>query len=308
MKESKRIEMLELHQGKVSVVLDTDTACEVDDQFAVAYAVRSAEAGELVLEGLHATQFSDDPADGMERSYQEIHKVLDLMGNTEYKNIVYRGADRKMTKGEPVMSDAVNHLIELAKDESREGPLYVVAIGSGTNIASALMAAPEIKEKIVLVWLAGNVMHWSNVAEYNIGQDITAAQYIFDSGVPLVLLPAYNVVEALSTTIYELEHFLGGKNDLCDFLVENVRKYSEKDAKPNEAWTKVIWDIAGIAYIVNPKEWFISRLIPTPILSDPKDWEWDMKWASDPTRPTMRIVDYVERSPIFQDVFDKLVK
>lgn len=307
MTEYKRIEMLEYPNGKVSVVLDTDTACEVDDQFAVAYAVRSAEAGEIVLEGLHATHFGDE-ADSMEKSYQEIHKILDLMGSPEYKNIVYRGAAHKMTKDEPVMSEAAEHLIALAKDESREGPLYVVSIGSGTNVASALMAAPEIKEKIVLVWLAGNVMHWSNVAEYNIGQDIIAAQYIFDSGVPMVMLPAFNVVSALSISIYELEHFLDGKNDLCTFLVENVRKYGEKDAKPNEAWTKVIWDIAGIAYILNAKEWFITRLIPTPILSDPRDDSWDMKWSSDPTRPTMRIGDYLERAPIFQDVFDKLVK
>ncbi len=312
MTESKRIEMLELPKGKVSVVLDTDTACEVDDQFAVAYAVRSAEAGDLVLEGLHATQFThnadsdSDAAANMERSYQEIHKVLDLMGSPEYKNIVCRGADRRMKKGEPVMSEAVEHLIKLAKDESRKDPLYVVAIGAGTNIASALMVAPEIKEKIVVVWLAGHVMHWSNVAEYNMGQDIVAAQYILDSGVPLVMMPANNVVEALSTTIYELDHFLGGKNDLCTYLVENVREYAEKFSKPDEAWTKVIWDIAGIAYVVNPENWFITRLIPTPILTDPKDWAWDMKWASDPTRPTMRIGDYVERDPIFQDVFDKL--
>ena len=157
MTESKRIEMLELPKGKVSVVLDTDTACEVDDQFAVAYAVRAAEAGELVLEGIHATQFCHtlegvtDVAENMEKSYQEIHKVLDLMGSTQFKDIVRRGAAKKMKKGEPVMSEAVEHLIELAMDENRTEPLYVVAIGAGTNIASALMVKPEIKEKIVVV-------------------------------------------------------------------------------------------------------------------------------------------------------------
>ena len=314
MTESKRIEMLELPKGKVSVVLDTDTACEVDDQFAVAYAVRAAEAGELVLEGIHAAQFSHtlegitDTAVHVEKSYQEIHKVLDLMGSPAYKSIVRRGCPQKMEKGKPVMSEAVDHLIELAMDENRTDPLYVVAIGAGTNIASALMVAPEIKEKIVVVWLAGHVMHWSNVAEYNMGQDIVAAQYILDSGVPLVMMPANNVVKALSTTIYELDHFLGGKNDICTFLLENVRKYAEECGGPGNAWSKVIWDIAGIAYILNPKDWFITRLVPTPILTDPKDWAWDMKWASDPTRHTMRIGDYVERDPVFQDVFEKLTK
>ena len=311
MTESQRIEMLELPKGKVSVVLDTDTACEVDDQFAVAYAVRSAEAGQIVLEGIHATQFGDNPADAMERSYQEIHKVLDLMGSTAYKNIVYRGAAKKMKKNEPVMSEAVEHLIALAKDETREGPLYVVSIGAATNIASALMIAPEIMEKIVVVWLAGNVLHWNHVAEYNMNQDMVAAKYIFDCGVPLVLMPAMNVVSALSISVYELEYFLNGKNDLCTFLYENVCRYANKYSAQNSAWTKVIWDIAGIAYVLNPEKWFITRLVPTPILQTPKDcpgWQWMVRWESDPTRHTMRIGDFVERDMIFGDVFDKLLK
>jgi len=305
MTESKRVEMLELPKGKVSVVLDTDTACEVDDQFAVAYAVRAAEEGELILEGLHATQFGDNPAEASELSYQEILKVLDRMGCPQYKNIVRRGADRKMEGEEPVMSDAVTHLIELAKDESREGLLYVVAIGAGTNIASALKAAPEIMEKIVVVWLAGNVQHWENVEEYNINQDEAAARYILGCGVPLVLLPAYNVVSALSISIYELEHFIDGKTEIGSFLVENVRQYSVKDTRPGEAWTKVIWDIAGIAYVLHP-DWFITRIVFTPSLSEPNEAHWEKKWASNPQKHLMRIGDYVERAPVFQDVFDKI--
>jgi len=72
MTESKRIAMLEPPKGKVSIILDSDTACEVDDQFALTYAVRSAQDGQLVLEGIHATLVDEDPADGMEtKKYEE---------------------------------------------------------------------------------------------------------------------------------------------------------------------------------------------------------------------------------------------
>ena len=43
MTDAKRIAMLEPPKGKVSIVLDTDTACEVDDQFAIVYAMLSPE-------------------------------------------------------------------------------------------------------------------------------------------------------------------------------------------------------------------------------------------------------------------------
>ncbi len=53
-------------------------------------------------------------------------------------------------------SAAVEDLIARASAD-RPDPLYVVAIAAPTNIASALLAAPEIVERIVVVWLGGNV-------------------------------------------------------------------------------------------------------------------------------------------------------
>ena len=302
MTESKRIAMLEPRKGHVCVVLDTDTFCEVDDQFAVSYAVRAAQMGEITLEALHAAPFEStaySTQQGMELSYQEILKVLDKLHSPEYKEKVFRGSPKKMTKGEPVLSPAAENLIRLAKDESRTEPLYVVSIGAATNVASALMLAPEIKEKIVVIWLAGNCLHWKNIEEYNVCQDIPAAQYIFDSGVPLVLMPAYNVTAGLVTSVYELEHYLDGRSEIGSYLVQIVREYAARYTVENEAWSKVIWDIAGIAYVLHP-EWFETRLVPTPILTD------DLHWASDPHRPMMRIGDFLYRDPIFMDVFKKL--
>ena len=55
-------------QGKVDVVLDTDTYNEIDDQFALSYLVKSDE--KLNLKAIYAAPFfnhrSDSPADGMD--------------------------------------------------------------------------------------------------------------------------------------------------------------------------------------------------------------------------------------------------
>ncbi|MBQ7922528.1 MAG: nucleoside hydrolase [Clostridia bacterium] len=300
MTESQRVEKLEPPHGKVSIIVDTDAACEVDDQFAIAYAVRAAEAGELVLEGLHASLSSgEDTAEKLERNYQEILTVLDHLHSPEYKAKTFRGCPQKLTEAPAAMSDAVKNLIEVANDEAREGPLYVVAIGGGTNIATAMMLAPEIKEKIVLVWLAGNSLHWNSTMEWNLHMDTAASEYIFNSGVPMVLMPAWNVIVEMRTTIFELEHYLKDKNDICDYLLKIVHDFHDKHKIEGVVWSKTIGDIAGIAYVLHPGS-FETRLVTTPVFG--------YYWGSNPQRPLMRICDSVKRDPVFMDLFSKISK
>ncbi len=302
MTEAQRIAMLEPPCGKISMVLDTDTYNEVDDQFAVAYAVRAAQAGTIDLEAIYAAPFENKGysyAEGMELSFQEIHRVLDLLHSPEYKNKVFRGAVKTVTKDTPSPSAASEHLIRLAKNHTPTNPLYVVAIGAITNVASALMMAPEIAENIVVVWLGCNSLHWPINREFNVCQDRTAAQLVFNCGVPLVLMPAYNVVAGMVTSIYELEHYLDGKSDIGTYLVQICRDYAAERETPAVAWSKVIWDVAGPAYLMHP-EWFDTRLVSAPILTD------DLHWASDSHRHQIRICDFLQRDYIFRDVFNKL--
>ena len=79
--DAEMIERLQPPTGKVRIVLDTDTYNEVDDQFAVAHALLSPD--QMSVEALYAAPFyngrSDGPADGMERSYDEILRLLDRL-------------------------------------------------------------------------------------------------------------------------------------------------------------------------------------------------------------------------------------
>ena len=81
MDQAKLINRLEKPAGKIDVVLDTDTYNEIDDQFALAYLICSKE--KLDLQAVYAAPFSNekakDPAEGMEKSYQEILHILTLM-------------------------------------------------------------------------------------------------------------------------------------------------------------------------------------------------------------------------------------
>ena len=60
---------------KIRVVIDSDTACEADDPFAIVQGLLSPK---LVVKGILAEHFRE--AGSMEKSYQEILTILDCMG------------------------------------------------------------------------------------------------------------------------------------------------------------------------------------------------------------------------------------
>lgn len=293
----QRLKNLEIPTGPVDMVLDTDAYNEIDDQFAISYALHATE--KLNVLALYAAPFfnnrSSSPADGMERSYQEILKLLRL---SKLECPVYRGSDRYLSDEQtPVASDAAKHLTELAMRYSPEKPLYVVAIGAITNVASALLMKPEIADNIVVVWLGGNALEWHDNIEFNIHQDVASARVVFASGAPLVMLPCLGVVSAFTSTEPELTYWLKGKNDLCDYLVQHTVEAANEYAK-GRVWSRVIWDVTTVGWLLNDgRRFMLDKLIPTPIP------EYDHHYAQDPRRPLCRYVYHINRDALMGDLF-----
>lgn len=293
--ETKLQEMLVEPTGKVDMVLDTDTFNEIDDQFALTLAVLSPES--INLKAVTAAPFlnnrSTDAGDGMLKSYDEIFRVLERL-NIKKDDFVFKGSNSfLLNRTTPVESAAARAIIKLAYES--EKPLYVTAIGAITNVASAILLDPAIISKIVVVWLGGHPFYWHTANEFNLKQDVAAAQVVFDSGVPLVQIPCKNVAEHLRTTVWELEKYVKGRGAVGDFLFERFCDYSTNYF----GWTKEIWDIAAIAWIINPK-WVPSVITPLPLLTDEKTWQ------SAPGRHSCRVAMDVHRDPIFRDFFTKL--
>ena len=280
----------------VRAVLDTDTFNEVDDQFAVVHAMRSPDR--ISLDAIYAAPFFNDrstgPGDGMEKSYEEILRLTALMGATPPDGVLRGSTCYLPGPGQPVESAAAADLVRRA--HASPDPLYVIAIGAITNVASALLLDPSIVEKIVVVWLGGNALHWPNTREFNLQQDVAASRTVLDSGVPLILLPCMGTVQMLHTSIPELAHHLKGHGPLADFLFSRVRDYGNPSMP---TWSKVIWDIAATSWLVDPG-WCPSTLQPSPVLRD------DLTWGADDSRHEIRIVREVHRDPIFRDVFQKI--
>ncbi len=295
--------MLEPPAGKVQVVLDTDTYNEIDDQYAVLYALLSG--GRIGVEAIYAAPYlnsrSTSPADGMEKSYEEILRLLKFIGH-EARGLVFRGSERFMSgPGRPVDSPAMRDLIAKAM-QPRTAPLYVLTIGCPVNVSSAILAEPRIKDKIVVVWLGGASLEWPSAGEFNLSQDRHASRVLFDSGVPLVQVPTKNVSEHLRTTLPEVEFWLKGRSRLCDYLYNQFVEYAKEHTKDKPhpyAWSKVIWDISVVAWLLNPR-WVPSALVPSPVLTD------DFRWQRPPGRHTIRVATDVNRDAVFYDLFTKL--
>ena len=116
MTQQQLMRNLQIPSGIVDVVLDTDAYNEIDDQFAIAYMLLSPER--IRVKQLYAAPFhnkkSTSPEDGMERSYDEILKVLDLAGRSDLKAHTYRGSRTYLpSETEAVESPAARALVTL---------------------------------------------------------------------------------------------------------------------------------------------------------------------------------------------------
>ena len=275
---------------KKKIWLDTDAYNEIDDQFVIAYTYISDKMELVAVSAEHFMHDRcNDMALGMEQSYNEIKKVLSL-ADPNHNVPVYRGSVNTISNtGSFVESEAADALIRTARqcDEL----LYVVAIGALTNVTSAIMKAPDICEKICVVFVGCRPLSLNCPVEYNVEQDYAAAQQLFESGVPLIIIPDADVTSKLRSPI-DCVSKLKGANAVCDYLYEiSENAYRAVGCPPT--WARTIWDLGAPAIFETP-EAAVYEIMPRPILTEEKTY------AYDDSRPEMIMVTDLMRDPIFE--------
>lgn len=279
---------------KLNVILDTDTYNECDDQFALAYMIKNQDI--FNIEAITVAPYShkernETVISGREKSYNEIIKICNWL-NLDTTNKVFKGAEDYICNGYDETNDAVNKIIEVAL---RNDKTYVMAIGAITNIALAIKKEPKIIDKIEVVWLGGHSLLQNNNLEFNFRQDVNAVKIVFDSKVKLTIIPCKNVASNLRTSVYELNHYLKDKSELCNYLID--RFYNDGYHGIQER--RVIWDISVIAYMIN-KEWFTSEDISCPNIKE------DTSYELTTNNHKITMVNYIDVNKVYNDVFKKL--
>lgn len=334
------------------VIIDTDTANEIDDQYALAWALLSPER--LKLEGVTAEPFSfqhhrpglmksfeiisrggpqtdeekkfmggfegwagrlleagrkpEDvkfvtPAEGVELSYLEILTIFEKCGVAS-EGKVFRGAPEYLSDFDaPIESESTRFIIEQARKRD-DGPVYILALGALTNVASALLLAPDIIDNIVVVWTSSfpSYAPFCNAPSLNLVQDKMASRLLFDCGVPHIYLPGYHVGAQLKISWPEMQQFVKPKGAIGDYLWQlyTNNPLHEMFAISNpETKTWVIWDIINVAWLFDPA--YVSvRTTTSPHLNKALCWE------NDPGMHLMVEAFDVNRDMIFEDFYRTL--
>ncbi len=247
---------------RIRVIFDTDTRNEIDDVWAMALAILCPER--FKIEGFVAANFdnsrSETGPDSIEASYKEIHTILDKAGLSG-KWPVLRGSHPMRYKYEPSESEGVDFIIKKAMESTLEDPLWIVGLGAATDIASAYLKEPRIKDRIVVFWHFRT--RWPDKCwNFNVIGDVRAARTVFHSDLSFVL---FDTGTHLYCPMEESEKYMS-YGALGRYMHE-YRFESDYYQHPNKGF----FDLGDIAVLVDPSlgSWEIA---------DCPEVQWDLDY------------------------------
>ncbi len=248
------------------VILDTDAFNEMDDQYAIAYCLAAEKIDLLAVNAALFNNYNCNGfKDGMEKSYEEILRVLEVLGKSGQVP-VFKGSEAPLEQSEgeaPEASEAALNIIKEA--HASDEMLYILGIGAITNVSTAIMLDPTIKDKICVVWLGLNDFDTGPAGEFNYAQDPFAGRYILNCGVNLVLLPALSEDKTRGTqALYGQEpeiRMITGDSPASVFFRETLP--GRYGLGKEENWWHIFWDIAAPG-VIDDASLFELEVITAP--------------------------------------------
>ncbi len=251
---------------KRKIIIDTDPG--QDDAVAILLALASPE---LDVVGITAVA-GNVP---LQLTEKNALKICELAGRRDVK--VFSGAIRPLVRQlvtaehvhgktgldgpdlpEPTMKLQAQHAVDFIVEtlmREEPGTITLCPLGPLTNVALALVREPRIAPRIKeIVLMGGGFFEGGNVtpaAEFNIYVDPHAADVVFRSGVPIVVMPL-DVTHKALTTAKRVEAFrkMGSKvGDATAALLDFFERFDEEkygtDGGP-------LHDPCVIAYLLKP--------------------------------------------------------
>lgn len=187
------------YMKKRKVILD----CDPGHDDAISIIIAASERSGLDVAGITTVAGNVE----VEKNTVNALKICELL---ELDVPVYQGAAGPMVKPseiateihgdtgmdgpvlpEPVKTKEADHAVDFIIETIRSAKDGVTLVPTGplTNIALALVKAPDIKDNIeeIVLMGGGTFGNWTPAAEFNIYVDAEAAKVVFESGVPLAM-------------------------------------------------------------------------------------------------------------------------
>ena len=252
--------------AKIPLIIDADTANEVDDLFAI---VRAMKEPRFDLLGITSAQFHTSPlaTDTTVLESQQINEeIARIMGFDDLPLPV--GANLPIPAiDSPARSAASDFIIEKAHEYSETHKLEVVILGSCTNMASAILQDPSIIPKIRVSYIG----FWHDVdkntydkKEFNSGNDTLAVEVLLNTeGLDFDVMTA-TTCQHLVFDKTEVVAQLEDTGEIGEYLINRWNSYerwwTKEDPEKNH-W--IMWDVAIIEALAQP-ELATKRQFETP--------------------------------------------
>lgn len=290
---------------KVRYIIHSDCKNEADDQFTVVHALMMEK---FDVKGIIAGHFDKGNRGRFAEhttanaSYDEIIKLLDFM-DLEGKYPVYLGANEGLKDmNTPIVTEGAKFIVEEAmKEDSR--PLYIGMQGAITDLACAILMEPRICERMTCIWIGGG-SYPEGGREFNLEQDIKAANVVFQSAMPVWQVPRMTYKQ-FATSLAELQIKVKPYGKIGRYLFEQTVEFNNQalnsDTWPQgEAWT--LGDEGCICALL--QEWERSdgyEMIEAPGIS-----EEDMSYSFGTGNRKIRVYHILDARLDLEDFFAKL--
>ena len=268
----------------IPVIFDTDANNELDDQHALAYLLFNGNTFDVRGITVNATFNGGN----IRQQYAEAERVLKLC-SLAGEIPLYAGTNGSFEEIRPGIrqknydgKEAVDFIIAEAR-AVRSQPLLLLPVGKLTNIALALEKAPDIRDKVRIVWLGSN---YPAPGEYNQENDIPALNYLLNQEVPFEIVTVRygepSGSDAVKVTPVEIGKNMAGAGpivppvtgrhgdqftrfgDYSVSLFQNIDLYGDPPGR-------ALFDMVAVAIVKNPA-WGKKRDLPAPVLED-KNWK-----------------------------------
>ncbi|MBM1104701.1 nucleoside hydrolase [Aurantibacter crassamenti] len=239
---------------KIQLIIDADTANEVDDLFAL---VRAINEPKFNLLGITSAQFHTSPlaSDSTVYESQKINEELVQLLNHE-EIVLPLGSNHPLKNiSSPAQSEAADFIIKKAHELKEGQKLQVVILGPCTNLASAILKDPSIIPKIQAHYIG----FWHNTTtntydkkEFNTNNDPLAVDVLLNAPKLDFSVMTATTSQHLVFSKKEVDQYLKGKGGISDLLVNRWETYDRwwtKEDPEKQKW--IMWDLAIIEALIH---------------------------------------------------------
>ncbi|WP_114853125.1 nucleoside hydrolase [Brachybacterium sp. YJGR34] len=298
------------------VIIDNDFAGDPDDLYQLIHHLLSPSVEIRAVIGSHLRE-GDGFYPGPDSATQATAIIRDVFARIglDSTEIIHEGSNRPLSsRTAPQPSPAVDVIIAEALREDVDSPLFYVAGGGLTDLASAVLTEPRIAERLTVVWIGGNE-HEGLAApppgampiEYNLLIDVLAAQVVFtDSELPLWQVPR-DVYRQCLVSAAELRRRVAATGPVGRYLFEETVALSALGADSSGMPETYALGDSPLVLLTALRSFFEPdssssrhRLMPTPAL------EADGSYTARPDARPMRVYTQVDTRLMLEDLFLKL--